>query len=42
MMRKLLFSTTIAGLFCAYAAMLYALIHIVVSINDSYLLSLAK
>jgi hypothetical protein len=40
-MSKLFFSATIAGLLGAYLAMLYALIHIIVSIDASYFQSLA-
>ena len=41
MMHKLLASMTITGMICEYTAMLYALIHILVLFNQSYLLSLA-
>lgn len=41
MMRKLSVSVTIAGLVCGCVALLYALIRILVLINNSYLLSLA-
>jgi hypothetical protein len=41
MMNKLFASLTVAGVLCGYAAMLYALVHIVVGLNQSYLLSLA-
>ena len=41
MMRKLSVSVTIAGLVCGYVALLYALIRILVLVNNSYLLSLA-
>ena len=41
MTHKLFVSVIIAGLICGYAAMLYALIHIVVLLDHSYLLSLA-
>jgi len=41
MMRKMFVSAIVAGLLGGYIAMLYALIHIVVLINRSYLLSLA-
>ncbi len=41
MMHKLSVSVTIAGLVCGYVTLLYALIRILVLINNSYLLSLA-
>ena len=41
MMHKLFASVVIVGLVCGYVAMLYALIHIVVLLDHSYLLSLA-
>ena len=41
MMHKMFVSAVIAGLLGGYVAMLYALVHIVVRINHSYLLSLA-
>ena len=41
MMHKLLASVTVAGVICGYTAILYALIHILVLFNQSYLLSLA-
>jgi hypothetical protein len=40
MMHKLFASLTVTGVVCGYAAMLYALIHILVLLNRSYLLSL--
>jgi len=42
MMRKLSVYATIAGLVCGYVVMVYALIRILVLINNSYLLSLAR
>jgi hypothetical protein len=41
MMYKMVVSTVIAALVSGYVAMLYALVHVVVLINQSYLLSLA-
>ena len=41
MMQKMIVYTIIAALLGAYAAMLYAYVRIVVSINHPYLLNLA-
>lgn len=41
MRRKLFVSATVAGVVCGYVALLYALTHFLVSLNASYLLSLA-
>ncbi|HEY7320268.1 MAG TPA: hypothetical protein VIE89_22080 [Candidatus Binatia bacterium] len=41
MMHRLFISMTIAGLFCGYVAMLYALMRIVMLVDHAYLLSLA-
>ena len=41
MMHKMIVSVIIAGLLGGYVAMLYALVHIVVLIDHSYLMSLA-
>ena len=42
MMRKLFVSAIVSGCLCGYAALLYGLIHILLRINNDYLLSLAK
>jgi hypothetical protein len=42
MMRKLFVSVIVSGCLCGYAALLYGLIHILLRINNEYLLSLAK
>jgi hypothetical protein len=42
MMYKMIVSTIVAGCLGGYVAMLYALVHVVVLINHSYLLSLAN
>ena len=41
MLHKVIVSAFIAALLGGYAAMLYAFVHIIVLINDSYLLGLA-
>ena len=41
MMHKIIVSATIAALLGGYAAMLYAFVHVLVLINQSYLLGLA-
>jgi hypothetical protein len=41
MMHKMIVAATIAGLLGGYAATLYALVHVAVLIDRSYLLSLA-
>ena len=41
MMHKLFVSVTVAGLVCGYVAMLYALVRVLVHIDNSYFLSLA-
>ena len=41
MMRWIMVSGILAGLLAGYAAMIYALAHVLVLVNQSYLLSLA-
>jgi hypothetical protein len=41
MIHKMIVTGTIAGLLSGYAAILYALVHLAVLLNRSYLLSLA-
>ena len=41
MIQKMMVSAIIAGLLSGYVALLYALVHIVVLIDRSYLMSLA-
>jgi hypothetical protein len=41
MLDKMMLSAMIVGLIGGYAAMLYAFVHLIAAINDSYLLSLA-
>ena len=42
MMHKMMVSAIVGGLLVGYATLLYALVHIIVVINHSYLLSLAS
>ena len=41
MMHKMMVSAIVGGLLVGYATLLYALVHIIVIMNHSYLLSLA-
>jgi len=41
MIYRMIFATVVAALLGGYVAMLYAMVHLVVLINQSYLLSLA-
>ncbi|HZH83595.1 MAG TPA: hypothetical protein VFD87_10635 [Phototrophicaceae bacterium] len=41
MMHKMMVSVIVGGLLVGYATLLYALVHIIVVMNHSYLLSLA-
>ena len=41
MMNRMMVSAIIAGLLAGYATLLYALVHVLVLMNQSYLLSLA-
>ncbi len=42
MMHKMMVSAIVAGVLVGYATLLYALVHIIVVMNHSYLLSLAS
>ena len=42
MMHKMMVSAIVGGLLVGYATLLYALVHIIVVMNHSYLLSLAS
>jgi len=42
MMHKMMVSVIVGGLLVGYATLLYALVHIIVVMNHSYLLSLAS
>jgi len=42
MIHKMMMSAIVTGLLVGYATMLYAVVHLIVAMNQSYLLSLAK
>ena len=42
MIHKIMMSAIVTGLLVGYATMLYTIVHLIVAMNQSYLLSLAK